>query len=121
MVGAYASALAYVAVLQWTLPRSDVAYGRAFSETLRDPFVRDTAAWFANVSGLVVFVIAFFVLRRRNLLASFAITLGCVLTEIVIFTPLDRRVGLVGAPVVLACALVLCRRSSAKVLRVGPD
>src|SRR5690349_19094981 len=79
MLGSYACALAFIAVLQWSLPRTDLAYGQGVSRTLGDPFVRDIASWFATLAGLIVFVPAVFLVRRRNPIACFAVALACAI------------------------------------------
>jgi hypothetical protein len=117
MLGSYACALAFVAVLQWSLPPTDLAYGQGLSETLRDPFVRDIALSLANASGLLVSVVAFFALRGRSLLPCFAIVLAFVLAEIAVVTHFLGGAGLPGAFLALAGALIWCRRSKARILQ----
>lgn len=118
MLGAYASAFVFVAIQQWSLPPTDLAYGQGLSGALGDPFVRDVAVWFATVSGLVVFIPAFFAVRGRNPLVCFAVALACVLLEIAVVTPFGGPIGLLAAFPVLAIALVWCHGSHARILRV---
>jgi hypothetical protein len=117
IAGAYACALAYVAVLYWSLPPKDKAYGQGLSQTLRDPFVWNTAAWFATAAGLAVFVPAFLAVRGRNLTVCFAVALACVIAEIAVVTPFGGPIGMLGAFPALAGALVLCRRSKARIFQ----
>src|SRR5260221_9232001 len=117
MAGAYACAIAYVAVLYWSLPPKDDAYGQGLSETLRDPFVWNIAVWFATVAGIAVFIPAFFVVRGRRLMVCFAVALTSVLLEIAVLTPILGGIAFFGAFFALAAALVWCRRSKARILQ----
>jgi hypothetical protein len=112
--GAYISALAFIVVLQWSLPKTDQAYGQGVIATLRDPFVQDVGMFWANASALLVALISFFALRGRNLFACFAIVLACVVTQIVVVTPLMGGTALLGTFPVMGMALLWCRRSKAK-------
>lgn len=114
MLGAYASAFTFVVVFKWSLPPSDLAYGQGVFE---DRLVWEVALWFASISGLFVFLPAFFVVRGRKLVACFALALGCVLSEIVVVTPLLGPSAIPGAFFALAVAFLACRRSKAWVFR----
>jgi len=118
MLGSYVCALAFIAVLQWSLPPTNEAYGQGLAGTLDDPFVRIIAIGWANASGVLVSVVAFFALRGRNLLACFAIALACVLTEIAVVTHFLGGLGFPGAFIALVGALIWCRRSKARILQV---
>jgi hypothetical protein len=118
MLGSYVCALAFIAVLQWSLPPTDGAYRQGLAATLDDPFVRVTAIGWANASGVLVSVVAFFALRGRNLRACFAIALVCVLTEIAVVTPFSGGYAFLGTFPALAVALIWCRRSKARILQI---
>lgn len=118
MLGSYVCALAFIAVVQWSLPPTDGEYGQGLAATLDDPSVRVIAIGWANVSGVLVSVVAFFALRGRNLLACFAIALACVLTEFAVVTPFLGGIGFLGAFFTLVGALIWCRRSKARILQV---
>ncbi len=118
MVGAYTCALAYIAVLQWSLPPTDQAFGQDLSETLHDPFVWNTAVWFANAAGLAVWIPAFFAVRGRNLIVCFAVALASAIAEIAVVTPFLGPFAILGALLAITGALIWCRRSKARILRL---
>jgi hypothetical protein len=94
LVGAFVAALAFIAVIYFTLPASDEAHGQGFFTTLADPFVLTIAAPVATVAGLLASPILFFCLRRRRLAVALPIVLIAVLTAIAVTTPLDQLLGL---------------------------
>jgi len=56
--------------------------------------------------------------RRLRLLTTAAFIFGIVLAEIVMMTPLDRRLGMVGSLLALALALAVVRFSGWRLLNL---
>jgi hypothetical protein len=115
MVGAYASAIAFIALQGWTLPRSDLAYGQGLSKTLSDPFVMNVAEFGATLAGFVVFPIALWALHRRNPIVAFGVCLTAAIAAIATVTPFLGALGIVAAIVAVILALRWCRRHQPQV------
>ena len=66
-IGAFVTAFTFIAVIQFTLPATDGAYGQGIFATLRDPFVRIVAVPGALVSGALATPLLYFCLRHRRI------------------------------------------------------
>jgi hypothetical protein len=110
LLGAYTSAIAFIAVQGWTLPRSDLAYGQGLSKTLSDPFVVSVAEFWATVAGLAVFPIALWALRGRNPIVPFGLCLAAAMAAIGLVTPFFGAIGVVAGILAVLLALGWCRR-----------
>jgi hypothetical protein len=97
-------------MLSFSLPTSDAAYGVPFA-ALTDPFFLSGAILVGAGIGVISFPFVYFTVRRLRLLTTAAFIFGVVVAEIVVMTPFDRFLGLVGSAPALALALCLVRFS----------
>ena len=121
VVGAFVTALAFIATIQFTLPPTDGAYGQSILTTLGDPFVRTIATPVPLVSGLLASPVLFFSLRRRRLAVALPIVFSSVILAVAVTTPLSHLLGLVSAFVALVLSCVLCARMRATSLEILHD
>jgi hypothetical protein len=103
-------------MLSFSLPPDDAAYGVPFA-ALTDPFFLSGAILVGSVIGVTSFPFVYFAVRRLRLLTTAAFIFGIVLAEIVVMTPLDRRLGFVGSLPALALALCIARFSRWRLFR----
>ena len=92
-------AYVFLCMVWFSLPPSDAAYHEVAA--LTDPFFLSGAILVGGLIGVISFPFVYFTVRRLRLLTTAAFIFGIVLAEIVIMTPLDRRLGMVG---LTACA-----------------
>lgn len=92
-VGAFVTAFTFVAVIYFTLPPNDEAYGQGILTTLADPFVTAIATPVALVCGALATPLLYFCLRRRRLTVALPIVFGSVLVAVVVATPFDQLLG----------------------------
>lgn len=111
-VGSFVTAIAFIAVIQFTLPRTDLAYGQGILATLQDPFVRVIATPIAVVSGALATPLLYFCLRRRRLAVALPIVFGSVLIAVALTTPVSQVLGLFGAFLALVISCMVCSRVS---------
>jgi hypothetical protein len=109
ILSACVCAVVFVALEQLSLPRTDLAYGRPLGTVLSDPFVVIIAGAGASMVGLVLFPIALFCLRGRDLLRCGLLVLGLTVLFISVTTPIAPQLALVGGPVVALGGLLFCR------------
>jgi hypothetical protein len=109
-LGAFVIAFAFIAVIQFTLPPTDTAYGQGIITTLRDPFVRAIAVPVALLAGALASPLLYLCLRRRRLAVALPIVFGSVLTVLVIVTPSSHLLGLAGAFAALVVSCIVCSR-----------
>ena len=121
IVGGFATALAFVATIQFTLPPSDGAYGQGVFTTLGDPLVRTIATPVALVSGLLASPVLFFSLRRCRLAVALPIVFSSVILAVAVATPFSQLLGLASAFAALAVSCVLCARIRVTSLEVSHD
>jgi hypothetical protein len=112
--GALVCEVLFTAVILWSLPPSDQAYGQPALSALWDPFVIAAIVMYGVISGLVVTPLAYFLLRDRRILPCAIFTLSTVALEVVIVTPRLGAGGWFGAYFVLLAALLFCRFSNLK-------
>lgn len=117
VVSAYLCAVVYIITLQLSLPRTDRAYGQSLFLTFFDPFVLIVANTGALVGGLLVFPVALFCLRSRDLLRCGVLVLSLTVAFLVGGTILSPRLGVLGAPVVAVAGLMFCRFARLQFLR----
>ncbi|HEV2396839.1 MAG TPA: hypothetical protein VGS27_07860 [Candidatus Sulfotelmatobacter sp.] len=110
-------AFAFVAMLHFSLPPSDSAYGLSIAELLSDPFVFSGAIYGGVVCGVLSFPFAYFSTRNRRLLNSTLFVFGVVLAEILLVTPFAGWGGLVGSVPALGFGLLVCQYSGWKWLQ----
>ena len=108
---AFMCAFVFVAMLGFSLHRSDSAYGQSLSQTLSDPFVSNGAILGGLFFGLVSFPFVYFTLRKPRLSTAASFVFGVVLAEIAVITPFRGSLGLFGSIPALAGALFVCRYS----------
>jgi hypothetical protein len=101
----------FLCMLWFTLPPDDAAYHGPPFAALIDPFFLSGAIVLAVLIGAIAFPIVYFTVRRLRLRTTAGFIVGIVLAEIVIVTPFDRRLGLVGTLPALALALCVVRFS----------
>ena len=119
MAGSYASAVVFVVVLTWTLPRSDSAYGQGLKATFSDPFVVDIARFWATIAGLFVFPLAWWAVRERSLFRSFAVCLLAGMATIAVATPLLGWLGVLAGLLAVGLALRWCHRALPQIRTVA--
>ncbi|HZN41559.1 MAG TPA: hypothetical protein VFD82_22325 [Planctomycetota bacterium] len=120
-VGAFVTAFAFIAVLQLTLPPTNLAYGQGIIETLRDPFVRAIATPVAIASGALATPLLYFCLRHRRLSVALPIVFASVLIAVAITTPLHPWLGLYSAFAALVCSCIACSQIRATRHEVAQD
>src|SRR6516164_9422075 len=89
-------ACVFLGMLSFSLPTSDAAYGVPFA-ALTDPFFLSGAILVGAGIGVISFPFVYFTVRRLRLLTTAAFIFGVVVAEIVVMTPFDRFLGLVGS------------------------
>ena len=104
-------ACVFLCMVWFGLPPSDAAYHAAPFAALTDPFFLSGAILVGGLIGVISFPFVYFTVRRLRLLTTAAFIFGIVLAEIVIMTPFDRRLGMVGSLLALALALAVVRFS----------
>ena len=96
-----------LAVIQATLPSSDLAYGQPFLYTFRDPFVLTVWIPFTLVPTLIGFVFSLWALRNVQLSKAFPVTLGATVIAAALtavkFAPASPVVALITALLVMFC------------------
>lgn len=107
--GAFVTAFAFVVVLYYSLPPTDLARGLGLMPMLGDPFVLAVALPVATLSGLLASPLLFFALRRRRLLIALPIVFVSVLTVVVALTPFLHLAALAGAFIALIISTAVCR------------
>ena len=110
LVGGFVTAFAFIAVIQFTLPPSDEAYGQGLIATLRDPFVRTIATPVALLSGVLASPLLFFCLRRRRLTVALPIIFVSVILAVALTTPFSQLLGLFSAYAALLLSCIVCAR-----------
>jgi hypothetical protein len=108
---AFTCAFVFVAMLGFSLPPSDSAYGLSLSQRLSDPFVSNGAILGGIFFGLVSFPFVYFTLRKLRLSTAASFVFVVVLAEIAIVTPFGGWLGLFRSIPALAGALFVCRYS----------
>jgi hypothetical protein len=109
---AFVCAFAFVAMLQLSLPPTDLDYGRlSLSGLLADHIMLDESLLGGFIFGCMSFPFAYFSLRDLRLLTTAPFVFGAVLAEIVLITPFFGWPGFFGAVPTLAWALLFCRSS----------
>lgn len=108
---AFVCACFFLCMLWFTLSPDDAAYDGPPFAALIDPFFLSGAIAVSVLIGLIFFPFVYFTVRRLRLRTTAAFIVGIVLAEILIITPLDRRLGLVGSLPALALALCVVRFS----------
>lgn len=89
IVCAFASALASLLTLHWSLPPTDAAYGIPFRRILADPFVRDIWVIYSVLGTVICLLFALGLLWRTNLLKSIPITATVTIITAVICGPMN--------------------------------
>jgi hypothetical protein len=117
---AFVCAFVFVAMLHFSLPPSDAAYGMPISDWFSDPFVFGSAICWAIVFGILTFPFAYFAVRKRRLLTSALFAFGLAVTEILLVTPFAGWRGLAGCVPALIVGLVVCRFSGWKWFAENP-
>jgi hypothetical protein len=120
-IGAFVTAITFIAVIQFTLPPTDGMYKQGFFTTLHDPFVRAIATPVALVSGSLAAPLLYFCLRHRRLTVALPIVFGSVLVAVVVTTPLSPLLGLLSGFAALAVSCIGCTRLQATSYEVSHD
>jgi len=107
-------AFAFVAMLRFSLPPSDGAYGLSTTELLSDPFVFFGALYGGAVCGVLSFPFAYLGTLHRRLFTSGLFVFAVVITEIMLVTPFAGWGGLVGSIPALGFGLLVCQYSGWK-------
>jgi predicted membrane protein len=118
--GAYVCATVFVLTLRFTLPPSDLAHNTSPLLIFLDPFVLTVMIPIALIFGVVTFPFTYYAIRDLRLRSATAFVLAVVLAEIVIFTAIKPRFGLVGTVPALAVALAVCRFSGWNIFAKSP-
>src|SRR5258708_23100736 len=105
---AFGCAFVFAAMLQFSLPPTDAAYGKG-SGIFSDPFVLGGLIIWASIAALISFPIAWYCLKRRKLLKCSVFVVGIVLAEIMIVTPFWGWRGFLGSFPALIAALLFCK------------
>jgi len=108
--GAFFTAFAFIAIIQFTLPPTDAAYGQSIFTTLRDPFVCAIGLPVALVSGAVATPLLYFCLRHRRITVALPIVFGSVLVAVAVTTPLSHLLGLLSGFAALVVSCIVCAR-----------
>ena len=119
--GAFVTAFAFIAVIQFTLPPTDAAYGQGIFTTLRDPFVRAIALPVILVLGALATPLLYFCLRRRRITVALPIVFGSVLVAVAATTPLSPLLGLLSGFVALVVSCIVCARIRATSYELSHD
>jgi hypothetical protein len=82
MVAAFVCAFVFAAMLHFSVPPSDGAYGLPIAKLLSDPFVFLSALYVGAACGVLSFPFAYFGTRHRRLVTSALFVFGVVTTEI---------------------------------------
>jgi hypothetical protein len=120
-VGAFVTAFTFIAVIQFTLPPTDGAYGQGIFTTLCDPFVRAIAMPVALASGALATPLLYFCLRHRRISVALPIVFGSVLAAVAITTPLSQLLGLLSGFAALVVSCIVCARIRATSYEVSHD
>lgn len=119
--GAFLTAFTFIAVIQFTLPPTDDAYGQGVFTTLSDPFVRMIAMPAALVAGAIAAPLLYFCLRHRRLAVALPIVFGSVLVAVVVTTPLSQLFGLFSSFAALVVSCIVCAQIRATSYEVSHD
>ena len=111
IAAALVCAFVFVAMLHFSLARSDGAYGLPIAKWLSDPFVFFGALYGGAVCGVLSFPFTYFGTLHRRLLRSALFVFGVVIMEIVLVTPFAGWSGLVGSIPALGLGLMVCQHS----------
>ena len=114
---AFVCACVFLCTVWFSLEPSDAAYHAPPGAALMDPFFLSGAIVVAVFIGLISFPFVYFTVRGFRLHTTAAFIFGIVLAEIVIVTPFDRRLGMVGAVAALALSLCVVRFSGWRLFR----
>jgi hypothetical protein len=112
LLAAFACAVAFVAALHFTLPKSDLAHGVPFLRFLQDPFVLFGILGIGGLSGFVSFFILTLRLKGRPRYRCTLFILGIVLLQLIVFTPFLQYLAWLLSYVTYLVALTICHRSS---------
>lgn len=104
---AFVFATSWVAVMTWSLPRSDMAYG---SSPFGDPLVLPVMSVLATLAGLATAPFVHLALRHRRLAPGAGIAAGTTLLFIAVLTPINAGLGFLGSFLGYAVGLLLARR-----------
>jgi len=107
---AFLNAFLFIATLYYTLPPTDLAYGKGLFQTLGDPFVLSIAALIAFFAGLTASPLLYFCLRHRRLAVALPVVFGSVLLAVIGLTPVNPWLGLCGSFAALVASCTLCSR-----------
>ena len=102
-------ACVFLCMVWFSLPPSDAAYHELAA--LTDPFFLSGAILVGSLIGVISFPFVYFTVRRLRLRTTAAFIFGVVLAAILVMTPFDRRLGMVGSLAALALALAVVRFS----------
>jgi hypothetical protein len=111
VLASFLCAALFVAIQQFTLPPSDLAFGQGLGATFSDPFVVMVAGTVASIIGLAIWPVAVTCLRGRDELRCGVFVIGTTVLFLVVVTPFEPRVGLFGAPLLALAGLLTCRFS----------
>ena len=120
-VGAFVTAFTFIAVIQFTLPPSDGAFGQGIFTTLRDPFIHAIAMPVTLVSGALAAPLLYFCLRHHRLTVALPIVFGSVLVAVAVTTPLSQLLGLFSGFAALIVSCIVCARIRATNYEVSHD
>ncbi len=120
-IGAFVTAFAFIAIIQFTLPPTDGAYGQGIFATLRDPVVRAIAIPVVLVSGAVATPLLYFCLRHRRITVALPIVFGSVLVAVAFTTPLSQLLGLLSGFSALVVSCIVCTRIRATSYETSHD
>ncbi len=84
----------WVVVMTWTLPSTDGAYGMA---PFGNPLVFPVMSIFASIVAIIVYPFTYVALRDRALPRALTILTAIVIAEILLVTPFNAFLGLLGS------------------------
>ncbi len=108
LLSSYLCAVAYIAVLYYSLPPTNLAYGEGLPLFLLDPFVLTAAIPVATVAGLVMAPVALVCLRRRHLERCGCLVLCATILGMAVVEMISLRYALLAAPIITVAGLALC-------------
>lgn len=103
---AFLFAITYVVVMTLTLPKTDGAYGQM---PFQDPLVFPVMAMGACFAAVVATLPFHFSCRSLPLGKAVTVIIGVTMTELLVVTPLDSGIGLLGSFVAFAIGLAVAR------------
>ena len=116
LASAAVCAVVYTIIFHFSLPPTDLAYGRGLS-IFTDPFVLGGTVFWAILAGLFAFPFALRCLRDRNLFTCYLFVSAAVLAEICLVTPFSGPLGFLGSFPTVVGALLFCKFSNYKLFR----